>query len=555
MALKNRPAPVDVVRPKKRPVVQSITASGRVIGSQESSLAPAQPGVLTYLTVRAGDTLQLGDVVARVSGEVVSAEAERAAAAVRTARAQLQEAQAAAGAQSAKVRQARAESDATIADAESRLRKARLRAEELEAGGTRSQQEEVQAAVRQARLQVEQAQREVRRAQSLADADATAGAALQSASAAQSAADARVQQAQVALEDAEREVRRHQTLYDNAAIAEATLDQLKTRAEVARQDLARARADRENAAVELQRQSKLLEVTRRTELERAQSDLAVAQEALQGALARRAQVAEPQREEIRRQQYAEIEAAGRSLTAARRSGKARVEATVSEPVSERVQTARRRIEEAQKAFEAAAAMVAETEVRARFAGTVVQVLRYPGDIVGPSQPILLMSEMKTPEVRVEMDERDLAKVSVGQRVLLVSDVEPEKTIEALVGETGFRADPQRGTVEVTVLPTDSALNLRSGMTVDATFILSREQSLLLVPTASVLREGSGAAVYVIDDERIAKRAVELGQGDARGTVVLSGLREQDAVVLDPTSVQEGARVRPRERPSGEGGRP
>ena len=109
---------------------------------------------------------------------------------------------------------------------------------------------------------------------------------------------------------------------------------------------------------------------------------------------------------------------------------------------------------------------------------------------------------------------------------------------------GARADPQRGTVEITIRPNSAPTWLRSGLTVDANIILARQEKRLLIPTTAVLLRGDRALALVIEDRRVRERRIVVGQSSTQGTVVLSGLTEEDWVVLESASVEPGQAARP-----------
>lgn len=541
-AYTSRPKKVDVVRPRTAPVVQSITVSGRVAGLQESALGPETPGILTELLVDEGQQLSAGQPVARVSSDVLSAEAQRAQAAVETARAQLQEAIADAGLLPTRIDQAEAEVSGQVDEARERLKRGRLLLEELQKGGTSEQRRQAEANVRQAEARVQQAQKDLQRADRLAEANATARAALEGAKAQQRHAKAGVESAQAELDNAAADFERTKELHGQGAVAQAEYDRALTRRNTAREALNSAQSRLQQANVEVDRQQELLATTRRAEADRAQTEYEVAQKQLEAAQARLEEIAGPAREETIRRQEAEIRAAEATLKSAQKSGQARIENLRQTPNEERIRVARQRLEEATKARDAAIARLNQTDVYAPYPAVVTDIVSRPGTLVGSATPIMKIAEMIIPEVHVDVDERDLNQISVGQKAVLVTDVYPDRSVEAEVTEIAPRADTQRGTVEVTARPTEPAEWLKSGMTVDATIIIAPKAPQLLVPARAVMTGRERAGVMTVEDGLVRSKTVRTGSTCTKGTVITSGLSEEDLVVLDPLSVTLGARV-------------
>lgn len=525
-------------------MVQTITVSGSVAGLQQSALGPQAPGVLTELFVDEGNRVERGDLVARVSSGVESAEVRRAEAAVQSARAQLDEALAEARRLPTQLEQAGAEVQGQVDEARERLNRARTLLEELQTGGTEQQRRQAQADLQQTKARLAQAQRDADRADRLADADATARAALERAKAQLLDTQASVQSIRAEVTNAEADYERAKKLYDQGALAEAEYDRAFTARQTAREQLNAAQARVSQAQVEVDRQQELLQTSRRQEAERAQTELEVATKQVEAAQARLDDIQGPARTEAIRRQEAEIRAAEAALKAAREAGSARIENVRKTPATERVGVARQRLEEAIRARDTALARLEQTDVTAPYSAVVTEIVNRPGTLVNSTNPILKVTEMIIPEVRVDVDERDLKQIQVGQKAVLVTDVYPERSVDAEVTEVAPRANTERGTVEVVCLPTGEAPWLKSGMTVDATIILVPQSPQIIVPATAVLSQREGSRVLIIDDGVVRSISVSLGSTCKLGTVVTSGLTTERLVVLDPLSVEAGTRVSP-----------
>lgn len=540
--------PVEVVQPQRQSVVQTLTASGQVKGAREADLAPDTPGVLAEVLVEEGALVRPGQLVARLTQGVPTAEFQQAAAAVFTAEASLAEAQGSAAMLSPSIRQAQAEETGTVQQAEARLQQARERLGELQAGGTPEDRQQAAAAVAQGELTVTQARREVQRTKALAEADATAAAPLTQARADLRRVEAQIRQTEARLDQAQLDLRRAQQLLAQDAIAKAEVEARVTVLRTVEEDLAQARVSREQAVVEVDRQRQLLDSTRMTELERAQTNVELAQRELQAARARQQTVTQPARREQLAQQRAELQAAQAALQQARRTGMERVRGLRATPAQQRVEVARRRVQEALRTREAALARLQTKDVEARFPGVVVELKARPGDTVGPTQPVLRMAEMALPEVRIEVDERDIAQIAVGQATTILADAYPDRQVRGRVVRLSPRTETARGVIGVYVRPDQREAWLRSGMTVDVSVVVAPAQNLLVIPTMSLVRQGEAARVLVVAEGVVTERAVKLGTSGEEGTVVLSGLTESDLVVVAPTTARVGQRARPTQTP-------
>lgn len=327
-------------------------------------------------------------------------------------------------------------------------------------------------------------------------------------------------------------------------MSEASYEAARTAAETARRALEQTQAQRRQAEVEVENQRTRLEVTREAELERAQTELRSAGQALEQARARLELVSGPARAEQIEQAQAEVRSARAALRAAETAGPARVETVRRTPVSERILVAERQLAEAMAARDTVPTRLEATEVVARFPGVVTAVVREVGDVVAPGQAIVRLSEMDWPEVHLEIDERDIALVQVGQAAQFTADAYPEDEVAAQVVRIGAEAETERGIVNVVLRPNTRPPWLRSGMTVDASIVVAPGQSLLVLPTPAVVQSGQETWVLAVEDGEVRRREVQTAVGGVGGTVVLSGVDEEALVVRSPAQVRAGERVRP-----------
>lgn len=94
--------------------------------------------------------------------------------------------------------------------------------------------------------------------------------------------------------------------------------------------------------------------------------------------------------------------------------------------------------------------IEKTRVRAPFDGDVLNVWAKVGEVATPSPnaPLVLFGDKSTMRVRAELEERDVVKVRVGQKVIVRSDAHPGKDfvgkVTSLGGALGTRAIASRG---------------------------------------------------------------------------------------------------------------
>jgi len=131
---------------------------------------------------------------------------------------------------------------------------------------------------------------------------------------------------------------------------------------------------------------------------------------------------------------------------------------------------------------AAEAALERTRIRAPFDGTVLQVFAQEGELAAasPEQPMVIVGDLSQLRVKAEVEERDAAKIAVGQSVVLKSDAYPDREFAGKVATVALAMRPpklaHRGprrpndldTLEV-VIDVASGSVLMPGMRVDVYF--------------------------------------------------------------------------------------
>jgi HlyD family secretion protein len=140
---------------------------------------------------------------------------------------------------------------------------------------------------------------------------------------------------------------------------------------------------------------------------------------------------------------------------------------LDEASDEEVIQAEARLRQAEIAVARLERQLLDAELRAPFAGTVVEVSVEAGDPVGSSQVVVVLATLDQLYARtVDLTELDIARVAVGQQVVVTVDALPELELVGTVREVDLRGKDYRGDVvyDVTVELVEPPETLRWGMT-------------------------------------------------------------------------------------------
>jgi HlyD family secretion protein len=336
--------------------------------------------------------------------------------------------------------------------------------------------------------------------------------------------------------------------------AQATLQQTLKGARSQEREVARAQVAQAEAALKAAKARQAEIALRQQELQTAQARLTQAQVQLQSAKANERQIALRQAEvEAALAQMRQAEAMVRKAKEAEKVAEARVEGLRAKLAQakrgarpETLEVARREYEAAKQAYDDALRKLSDFVVRAPVDGVITEVVAKVGSYLAAGFGISTIVKMATGDrfyVEAQVDEADIGKVRLGQRAFFKVDAYPERVYRAIVARIHPDADRVTKTYRVELREIEPTSGLRLGMSGDVNIEAKAIAEALLVPATAVVMDTQVPMVWVVDNGRAVKRAVEIGARDGDQVHVRTGLRSGELVIVNPPpNLRDGQRV-------------
>ena len=206
-------------------------------------------------------------------------------------------------------------------------------------------------------------------------------------------------------------------------------------------------------------------------------------------------------------------------------------------------------EQAQRKREQAEATIAMARTRLSYAsiaspvsGIVVERLADPGSLANPGAPLLKIEPAGGYRLEVSVPETHLGTVKPGQTLSVRLDALGEEgRLEARVAEIVPVIDAASRTFTVKLsLPPRAAV--KSGLYGSA-ILAGEARQALTIPFHAVIEDGQLKSVFVVENDIAKRRLITLGEAFGDRVEILSGLAVGDTVVLNPSSITDGAPVR------------
>lgn len=167
-----------------------------------------------------------------------------------------------------------------------------------------------------------------------------------------------------------------------------------------------------------------------------------------------------------------------------------------------------------------------------------------GDQPWPGMPLISLPDLSAAQVEVSINEMDISKVKLGQRVEITPDAFPDRSFNGKISSVSQIGHEKSSGSNVKVFDVVIDLDktdpiLKPGITTTNKIIVGTEKNVISIPIISVFEEGKKTYVSVRSGRSFERREVRLGARNDNYVIVLSGLSPSDQVALrDPDEETE-----------------
>ena len=166
-----------------------------------------------------------------------------------------------------------------------------------------------------------------------------------------------------------------------------------------------------------------------------------------------------------------------------------------------------------------------------------------GDQPWPGMPIISLPDLSAAQVEVSVNEMDIAKLKLKQKVEIIPDAFPDRrfmgTVTSLsqIGrEKGSGSNIKVFDIVIDIDSTDEIL--KPGITTTNKIIVGTKPKVLSIPIACVVEEEKKTYVFVRNGGSFDKRQVNLGQRNDNFVVVTKGVMQGEQVAMRNPEEQE-----------------
>jgi HlyD family secretion protein len=199
-------------------------------------------------------------------------------------------------------------------------------------------------------------------------------------------------------------------------------------------------------------------------------------------------------------------------------------------------------------------VLSNCNVRAPFDGTVYFLPARPGAFVNVGELLLQAADLSKLQIRAFVDEPEIGRLALGQKVRITWDALPGHTWQGSVASVPSTVLNRGSRVvgEVLCKVDNSEHMLLPNVNVNATIVAVSKENALTVPREAVRDDGAHSYVYVLEDNRLRRRDVQLGISNLTRVEILKGISPGDVIGVQsfsPSPMADGVGVKIVENPS------
>ena len=197
-----------------------------------------------------------------------------------------------------------------------------------------------------------------------------------------------------------------------------------------------------------------------------------------------------------------------------------------------VETAEAGLRSAEVMLKIARRQLADTKVKSPIRGKVAERYLDRGEMVSPGMPVATVVDLSRIRVETTVSEEEIAQIEKGQQAYLTVDAYPDERFEGKISKVGLKADRQTRSFPVEIEMSDNKdEKLKSGMIARVEIEIKTYSDVILILQDAIVERMGERIVYVVENDRAARRPLILGRRADEWIVAEGGLEVGDQLVV------------------------
>lgn len=163
-------------------------------------------------------------------------------------------------------------------------------------------------------------------------------------------------------------------------------------------------------------------------------------------------------------------------------------------------------------------------VKSETDGRLYDIIKEKGEMLNPQTPVAIIGDANDFEIEMQVDEYDITRIKIGQKIILTLDSYKGKAFEAVVTKINTIMNERTRSFTITGEFTVKPPIIYPNLSVEANIVIQTKDNVLTIPRNFLVDE-----TYVINDKK-EKIKVTVGLMDYKKAEILSGLSATDFIL-------------------------
>ncbi len=184
--------------------------------------------------------------------------------------------------------------------------------------------------------------------------------------------------------------------------------------------------------------------------------------------------------------------------------------------------------QAQKLLSISKNIAQDYTIRSQTNGRVYSITKEVGEIVNTLSPLAIIGGAEDFVTELQIDEKDIARIKKGQRVLLTLDSYKGQVFEATVSKIDPIMNERSRTFTIEADFTQKPPILYPNLSTEANIVIQSKEKTLTIPRNYLLHD----SLVILENKKT--RRVEVGLKDYLKAEILNGLSATETIIKPPT---------------------
>lgn len=162
-------------------------------------------------------------------------------------------------------------------------------------------------------------------------------------------------------------------------------------------------------------------------------------------------------------------------------------------------------------------------IKSAFTGRLFDVLVKEGSLVTNQTPLAIIGKSDLFLLELEVDENDMVRVAIGQKVVVTMDSYKDQTFDAIVDKIFPIMDERSRTFKIEAHFVEPPQKLYPNLTAEANIVIKTKKNAITIPRSYLI---DNQYVLVNEDE---KRKVKIGLSDYEKVEIVEGLKKEETI--------------------------